>query len=206
MKKALMILVLLVSFAAILSACSGEGAEPEAAPAPTTAPAAPQPTTPPAAAPAPTTPPAAPAPQPTSPPAAPAPSTSSTMSDKMLVGVSTVDTSITMVPAPAQYNEAPMLAEMVASGDLPPVEERLPDEPLVIQVQGSRQVWWHASKGAPGSGRRKLQCRPRQRSGHCQSGWERRLRSSGCSQVLGAECRRQRVDSTSPGRHEVVRR
>ncbi|HID61568.1 MAG TPA: LysM peptidoglycan-binding domain-containing protein [Anaerolineae bacterium] len=32
------------------------------------------------------------------------------------------------------YNEAPMLAELVAKGELPPVEERLPDEPLVIDV------------------------------------------------------------------------
>ena len=31
------------------------------------------------------------------------------------------------------YNEAPMLAEMVASGDLPPVDERLPAEPQVIE-------------------------------------------------------------------------
>ncbi len=35
--------------------------------------------------------------------------------------------------APAsQYNEAPMLAEMVANGQLPPVDERLPLNPLVI--------------------------------------------------------------------------
>ena len=34
----------------------------------------------------------------------------------------------------AMYHEAPMLAEMVAAGDLPPVEERLPDEPLVEEV------------------------------------------------------------------------
>lgn len=32
------------------------------------------------------------------------------------------------------YQEAPMLAEMVAAGQLPPVEERLPDNPLVIEV------------------------------------------------------------------------
>ncbi|MCY4070775.1 MAG: ABC transporter substrate-binding protein [Chloroflexi bacterium] len=31
------------------------------------------------------------------------------------------------------YNEAPSLAEMVAAGELPPVDERLPDEPLVIE-------------------------------------------------------------------------
>ncbi|MFZ1753966.1 MAG: ABC transporter substrate-binding protein, partial [Caldilineaceae bacterium] len=34
---------------------------------------------------------------------------------------------------PASFNEAPMLAEMVAAGTLPPVEERLPLEPLVIE-------------------------------------------------------------------------
>ena len=31
-----------------------------------------------------------------------------------------------------EYNEAPMLSAMVAAGDLPPVEERLPTEPLVV--------------------------------------------------------------------------
>ena len=30
------------------------------------------------------------------------------------------------------YTEAPVLAEMVAAGELPPVAERLPDEPVVI--------------------------------------------------------------------------
>jgi peptide/nickel transport system substrate-binding protein len=34
----------------------------------------------------------------------------------------------------ADGNEAPMLAERVAAGELPPVEERLPDEPLVVEV------------------------------------------------------------------------
>ncbi len=33
------------------------------------------------------------------------------------------------------YNEAPMLADLVAAGDLPPVEERLPDDPLVIEIE-----------------------------------------------------------------------
>jgi peptide/nickel transport system substrate-binding protein len=37
------------------------------------------------------------------------------------------------VAAPGKYNESPMLASRVASGDLPPVEERLPEEPLVIE-------------------------------------------------------------------------
>jgi peptide/nickel transport system substrate-binding protein len=34
----------------------------------------------------------------------------------------------------AEYKEAPMLAEMVKAGKLPPVEERLPKNPRVIQV------------------------------------------------------------------------
>ena len=34
---------------------------------------------------------------------------------------------------PSTFNEAPMLAALVKAGDLPPVEERLPKEPLVIK-------------------------------------------------------------------------
>ena len=33
---------------------------------------------------------------------------------------------------PGKYNEAPMLAELVKAGKLPPVDERVPDEPLVL--------------------------------------------------------------------------
>jgi peptide/nickel transport system substrate-binding protein len=35
--------------------------------------------------------------------------------------------------APSKYQEAPMLADMVEAGELPPVEERLPAEPMVVQ-------------------------------------------------------------------------
>lgn len=34
---------------------------------------------------------------------------------------------------PVRYNEAPMLAELVKAGKLPPVEQRLPEEPLVYR-------------------------------------------------------------------------
>ena len=37
--------------------------------------------------------------------------------------------------AESAYNESPMLAEMVAAGTLPPVEERLPNEPYVVTNQ-----------------------------------------------------------------------
>ena len=37
--------------------------------------------------------------------------------------------------APGQYNEAPMLADLVAAGSLPAVDERLPTNPLVMAVE-----------------------------------------------------------------------
>ncbi len=37
-------------------------------------------------------------------------------------------------PAASSYNEAPSLAEQVAAGDLPPVDERLPANPRVVEV------------------------------------------------------------------------
>ena len=42
-------------------------------------------------------------------------------------------TAMGLVSSQSMYNEAPALAEMVAAGELPPVDERLPDEPLVIE-------------------------------------------------------------------------
>ncbi|MCY3990355.1 MAG: ABC transporter substrate-binding protein [Caldilineaceae bacterium] len=37
---------------------------------------------------------------------------------------------------PTEFSEAPSLAEMVAAGDLPPVEDRLPEDPMVIKPLG----------------------------------------------------------------------
>ena len=128
MKKTLLIAVLLVSIAIVFAACSsdGEDAEPAPAPAPTTAPAAP--------AMQPTTAPAAPAPAPTTAPAAPAPSTGTMTGGGEATGVNVSTTDRGMVSSPASFNEAPILAKRVAAGELPPVEERLPDMPLVMQV------------------------------------------------------------------------
>jgi peptide/nickel transport system substrate-binding protein len=44
-----------------------------------------------------------------------------------------VDKVITATPIPAKFNEAPALAELVRAGKLPPVEDRLPAEPMVVQ-------------------------------------------------------------------------
>ena len=41
--------------------------------------------------------------------------------------------SIVLNNVPSSFQEAPMLAALVASGDLPPVEDRLPSNPLVIE-------------------------------------------------------------------------
>jgi peptide/nickel transport system substrate-binding protein len=50
----------------------------------------------------------------------------------LIVGLAPVGPGPAM--AQAQYHEAPMLAAMVEAGDLPPVAERLPAEPLVVEV------------------------------------------------------------------------
>ena len=50
------------------------------------------------------------------------------------------------MPDDGAYGEAPMLAEMVAAGNLPPVDERLPLEPLVIEPYneiGQYGGTWH---------------------------------------------------------------
>ena len=58
----------------------------------------------------------------------------SAMPDKAFAFNGNFDFATYGVPAPTAFNEAPMLAALVASGDLPPVEERLPKEPLIIPV------------------------------------------------------------------------
>jgi peptide/nickel transport system substrate-binding protein len=59
----------------------------------------------------------------------------------------------------SQYNEAPMLAEMVAAGELPPVDERLPKDVQVIDVTDSIGQYggtWHAVTWWPGAGNIKM--------------------------------------------------
>ena len=43
-------------------------------------------------------------------------------------------------PESGRYQESPMLRERVEAGELPPVEERLPDEPLVVEGPGSGRI------------------------------------------------------------------
>ena len=65
----------------------------------------------------------------------------------VLICVTLLTPILTATPATAQeFNEAPMLKELVDAGELPPVEERLPEEPLVvepIEAIGQYGGTWH---------------------------------------------------------------
>lgn len=59
----------------------------------------------------------------------------------------------------SQFNEAPMLAEMVQAGELPPVEERLPKDVQVVEVVeeiGQYGGTWNAVAGDPNIGSIKM--------------------------------------------------
>lgn len=45
-----------------------------------------------------------------------------------------VEKVVTATPVPSRFKEAPMLAELVKAGKLPPVDERLPQNPCVVPV------------------------------------------------------------------------
>ncbi|MGQ9677555.1 MAG: ABC transporter substrate-binding protein [Chloroflexota bacterium] len=67
----------------------------------------------------------------------PAPTAAPTQVPKAATAVPTevpTEAAATQVP-PSKYNEAPMLAEMVQAGTLPPVDQRLPKNPLVVQPE-----------------------------------------------------------------------
>lgn len=58
---------------------------------------------------------------------------------------------------PSEFNEAPMLAEMVAAGDLPPVAERLPEREDLLVIQPLNEIGkyggtWRRGFTGPGDG------------------------------------------------------
>ncbi len=64
----------------------------------------------------------------------PAPTTPPTSAP---VGPTATAAPATAAPAAPKFSEAPMLADMVKAGKLPPVEERLPKNPLIVPVTDS---------------------------------------------------------------------
>jgi peptide/nickel transport system substrate-binding protein len=91
--------------------------------------------------------------QATQPPAAQATNTSGA-----IVAVDDTPTPVPTVEA-SQYKEAPMLADLVSAGDLPPVAERLPAEPQVVPIVDSIGQYggtWNAVTGDPGAGNIKM--------------------------------------------------
>lgn len=71
------------------------------------------------------------APAPTQPPQ-PASPTDAPASSQAPAASATPAEEVKVPETPAQYQESPMLAELVKAGKLPPVEERLPVNPLVV--------------------------------------------------------------------------
>ena len=55
----------------------------------------------------------------------------------VLLPTTTLAPVVPVVPAAPKYSEAPMLADLVKAGTLPPVEERLPKKPVVVPVTDS---------------------------------------------------------------------
>ena len=111
------------------------------------------------------------------------------------------------VVRPATYGEAPVLAALVRAGKLPPVEQRLPSNPLVIPVVEEigryGGVWKRAFTGPGRSvGAQAHLGRLLPRVGRACA----RQRRSGCARVLGCIAGRQGLHLPSPRGDEVVRR
>jgi hypothetical protein len=53
--------------------------------------------------------------------------------EKIVKETVVVEKVVTATPVPSKYKEAPELAALVESGKLPPLEERLPGNPVIIQ-------------------------------------------------------------------------
>lgn len=53
----------------------------------------------------------------------------------LLLAIVLIVSAVPAFAAEAAYGEAPMLAAKVSDGELPPVEERLPEEPLVLEAE-----------------------------------------------------------------------
>ena len=124
LKRIFLVLPLLLLFAALALAACGTAEEE------TTEPAAPSQ---PAPAPAATQAPAAPAPAATQAPAAPAPAADAPIGAALIGTLEGPEVITDAGMMPTSFSEAPQFAELVSAGKLPPVEERIGSDPLVIK-------------------------------------------------------------------------
>ncbi len=81
---------------------------------------------------------------------APAPTPAPTAAPPTAAPAATTAPAATAVPA-AKYNEAPMLADLVKAGKLPPVDQRLPANPAVVEAAEIGQYGgiWHRGTLGP---------------------------------------------------------
>ncbi len=149
-KRLLWVSALMIALALVFAACGGGGQAPAAEAPAAEAPAAEAPA---AEAPAAETPAEA-----TEAPAAEAPAEEEAPLGASLVGTIEGPEIITNVDEyPTEFSEAPMLAEMVAAGTLPPVEDRLPSPEDVLVIKPLNEIGkyggtWRRGFTGPGDG------------------------------------------------------
>ena len=109
---------------------------------------------------------------------------------------------------PKKFAEAPMLAELVKAGKLPPVEQRFPHEPLVVKpLQRDRQVRRHLAARLHRPRRRRERQPHQRRPTSCCSGTPTGTKIVPVRrQGLRAERRRQDLHAVPAQGHEVVGR
>jgi peptide/nickel transport system substrate-binding protein len=135
--KHLLLLSMVLVLAMALAACGGEPEQPAAQPA---APAAP----------------AAPAPE-AAEPAAGEEAEEERLGSTLMGEIEGPDIVTDVDAFPTSFNEAPMLAELVAAGDLPPLEERLPVREDLLVIQPVHEIGeyggtWRRGFTGPGDG------------------------------------------------------
>ncbi len=92
-----------------------------------------------------------PTPAPVATPVAAAPTAAPTVAPTQPAPTQPAPTAAPPTAVPSKFKEAPMLAEQVAAGKLPPVDERLPENPFVIEgldgVGNYGGTWRYAHQG-----------------------------------------------------------
>ena len=108
---------------------------------------------------------------------------------------------------PKKFAEAPMLAELVKAGKLPPVEQRIPAEPMVWQPLneiGKYGGTWRRAFTGPADGENGNRIHVVRQAAELERGRQQDRALHG--QGLRPQRRRQDLHAAPAQRHEVVRR